>query len=138
MPHTIEYEVTFVIPEGEGHTYAQFEALTGYMPPEFSRFWKFEQNSGKLRPLDDGPGEQEAPVVFATPSGSHAMGVYSPDHPQGYGRFRFKNEMVNKWNCVFRIRDPKGIKPGNYSYKVFVAVGNLDDVRRTLKRLNRM
>ena len=136
MPHAIEYEVTFNIPEGERHTYAQFEALTGYMPPEFSRFWKFERDSGELRPLDDGPGEQEAPVVFATPSGSHAMGVYSPDHPQGYGRFRFKDEKVNKWNCVFRVREPKGIKPGNYSYRLFVTVGTLEDVRRTLKRLN--
>lgn len=135
LPHAVGYEVAFTVPGGEKHTYAQFEALTGYMPLEFSRFWKFERNSGELQPLDDGPGEQSSPVVLATPSGSHAMGVYSPDHPQGYGRFRFKAEKVNKWNCVFRVRDSGGIKPGEYAYRMFVIVGTLDDVRRTLERL---
>jgi hypothetical protein len=136
LPHAIEYEVAFTIPGGERHTYAQFEALTGYMPPVFSRFWKFERDSGDLRPLDDGPGEQASPVVLATPTGSHAMGIYSPCHPQGYGRFRFQDQGVNKWNCVFRVRDPQGIKPGTYSYRLFVIVGTLDDVRRTLVRLH--
>ncbi len=135
LPHAIEYEVVFTVPEGERHTYAQFEALTGYMPPDFSRFWKFARDPGELQPLDDGPGEQSAPVVIATPSGSHAMGAYSPDHSQGYGRFRFKAEKVNKWNCVFRVRDPEGIDAGEYAYRMFVVVGTLDDVGRTLKRL---
>ena len=37
-----------------------------------------------------------------------------------------------KWNCVFRVRDPQGVKPGDYSYRTFVAVGSLADVRDTL------
>jgi hypothetical protein len=135
LPHAIEYEVAFTVPKGERHTYAQFEALTGYMPREFGRFWKFIPSSGELQPLDDGPGEQPYPVVLATPSGSHTMGIYSPDHPDGYGRFRFEAEKVNKWNCVFRVRAPNGVRPGKYAYRMFVAVGTLDDVRRTLVRL---
>jgi hypothetical protein len=143
LPHAIEYEVTFTVPEGEKHTYAQFEALTGYMPPEFGHFWQYDAASVELRPLDDGPGEQAHPVVLATEDGRYAMGVYSPDQPSrgfegiGYGRFRFKAEKVNKWNCVFRVRDPAGIAAGKYSYRVFVAVGTLEDVRRTLRRLDR-
>ena len=132
LPHAIEYEVTFTVPEGEHHTYAQFEALTGYMPPEFGHFWRYDGASGALRPLDDGPGEQASPVVFATPGGTHAMGIYSPEPNPGYGRFRFRAEKVNKWNCVFRVRDPEGIAPGEYRYRLFVVVGTLDDVRRTL------
>ncbi|MFO0945174.1 MAG: hypothetical protein U1D30_04390 [Planctomycetota bacterium] len=78
----LEYEVMFTVP-GERHTFAQFEALTGYMPAEFQRFWKFSPDSQKLEPLDDGPGEQPFPVVLATEDGSHAMGVIrSTSRPQ--------------------------------------------------------
>ncbi len=137
-PHAIDYEVAFLVPPSEKHTYAQFEALTGYMPAEFSRFWKYNRTSGALTPLDDGPGEQEYPVVFATPNGAHALGIYSPDQPSrgyeqaGYGRFRFGAEKVNKWNCVFRLRDDRGIPAGKYSFRMFVVVGNLGGVRATL------
>ena len=135
LPHAIRYDVEFEVPSGERHTLAQFEALTGYMPPEFSEFWALERSSGKLLPLDDGPGEQELPVLFSTPSGSHAMGVYSPDVSPGYGRFRFPVEKVNKWNCVFRVRNPKGIRAGKYSYRMYVAAGTRDDVKMTLNSL---
>ncbi|AGA25162.1 hypothetical protein [Singulisphaera acidiphila] len=134
-PHVIEYEVAFVIPEGERHNYAQFEAVTGYMPAEFSRFLKYDEPTERLLPLDDGPGEQASPVILTTPSGSHAMGVYSPDPSPGYGRFRFEAAKVTKWNCVFRVNDPKGVKPGEYRYRTFVAVGTLADVQRSLGNL---
>jgi hypothetical protein len=134
-PNVIEYDVTFTVPQNERHTYAQFEALTAYMPAAFSRFLRYEHSTKALTPLDDGPGEQAFPVVMATPSGSHAMGVYSPEFSPGYGRFRFHDDGVNKWNCVFRVRDPNGIKPGKYRYRMFVVVGALDDVRRALGSL---
>ena len=66
--------MTFTVPEGERHTYAQFEAVTGYMPPEFSRFWRYDGATGRLVPLDDGPGEQASPVVLATPNGDPGCG----------------------------------------------------------------
>jgi hypothetical protein len=139
--NVIEYDVAFTLPRGERHTCAQFEALTGYMPPDFGRFWKLLPASGKLEALDDGPGEQEYPVIFATEEGTHAMGVYSPDQPArgfenvGYGRFRFTDEKVVKWNCVFRVRDEKGVAPGEYQFRLFVAVGSQDDVRQALTAL---
>ncbi len=141
LPHAIAYDVTFTVPRGEPHRYAQFEALTGYMPPAFGRFWKYDRRRRKLEPLDDGPGEQAAPVVFATADGKHALGVYSPDQPSrgferaGYGRFRFQAEKVNKWNCVFRVRDPNGIAAGAYRYRMFLVVGSLADVKATLDAL---
>jgi hypothetical protein len=113
------------------------------MPPEFNRFLRFDSRKEKLVPLDDGPGEQADPVVLATGSGSHAMGVYSPDQPSpgfheaGYGRFRFPEEKVNKWNCVFRIREAKGVPAGEYSYRMFVIVGTLADVEGTIRGLRR-
>jgi hypothetical protein len=85
--------------------------------------------------MNDGPGEQASPVVFTTPSGLHAMGVYSPDKSPGYGRFRFAAEKVNKWNCVFRVRNPKGISAGKYTYRMYVVVGNRDDATKTLRTL---
>jgi hypothetical protein len=142
LPHAIEYDVTFTVPKGEKHTAAVFEAVTGYMPAEFRRFWKYDAGRGELKPLSDRPGEQSYPVVLATESGAHAMGVYSPDQPSrgfeevGYGRFRFKTEKVVKWNCVFRVSEPKGIKPGDYRFRTFVIVGSLEDVRATLKALH--
>ncbi len=141
FPQVIEYDVTFTLPADEKHTFAQFEALTGYMPPKFKKFWKYDAGKGKLLPLDDGPGEQPHPVVLATAKGTHAMGVYSPDQPSrgfekvGYGRFRFKAEKVNKWNCVFRVREPRGIERGVFRYRMLVFVGTLADVERDMKAL---
>ena len=112
------------------------------MPAEFSRFWKFNPKSGELEPLSDGPGEQALPVVLSTESGSHAMGVFSPDQPSagyeeaGYGRFRFPAEKVVKWNCVFRVRDPEGVEPGEFVFRTFVIVGDVATVRQSLRALH--
>ena len=143
LPHAIEYDTTFTLPRGETHTSVHFEAPTGYMPAEFGRFWKYNADKEDLEALDDHAGEQDRPVVFSTADGAYAMGVYSPDQPSpgyervGYGRFRFKEEKVTKWNCVFRVRDPKGIAAGDYHFRTFVAVGTLEDVKTTLTALSR-
>lgn len=144
LSNVIQYDVTFGVPVGEKHNYAQFEAVTGYMPSEFETFWKFNPQSQKLEPLGDGPGEQSHPVVLATANGSHAMGVFSPDQPSrgyeaaGYGRFRFTDAKVVKWNCVFRLRDAtNGIAAGDYSFRNFVIVGDLAKVKASLIELHR-
>lgn len=137
-PHVIGYDVTFTVPADEHHQQAVFEALTGYMPPDFSQFWAFDRATGQLVPLSDGPGEQSRPVVLATPSGSHAMGIWSPDAGARYGRFRFVREKVVKWNCVFRYggRD-QVVAPGKYAFHHFVVVGDLETVRANLVELTR-
>ena len=142
MPNVIEYEAKFTVPESESHRFAQFEAVTGYMPPEFSKFWKFDTESKQLEPLSDGPGEQSSPVVLANETGTHAMGVFSTAQPSpgysnaGYGRFRFPAEKVVKWNCVFRVRHDTRVPPGEYRYQVFVALGTLEQVRSALERIS--
>jgi hypothetical protein len=142
LPHVIQYDVTFGMPIDERHNYAQFEAVTGYMPAEFSEFWIYNSVTKKLEPISDGPGEQKHPVILSTPSGSHAMGVFSPEQPSrgyeaaGYGRFRFSKQKVVKWNCVFRIRNRNGVKPGDYSFRNFVIVGNLEMVTKGMNSLH--
>src|ERR1017187_9454037 len=54
-PQAMDYRVTSSVPAGAQHISAQFEALTGYLPPEFSSFWEFNLATGKLQPLSDGP-----------------------------------------------------------------------------------
>lgn len=141
LPNVISYDVTFALPIGERHTLAVFEALTGYMPPEFSRFQRFNPQSGDLEALDDGPGEVPHPVVFSTSEGTHAMGIYAPPQPAPkmtgptFGRFRFHAEKVVKWNCVFRLRDSEGIAAGDHNLRMLVIVGDLATVAETLRAL---
>ncbi|TSA33141.1 MAG: hypothetical protein D4R65_08350 [Verrucomicrobiaceae bacterium] len=141
MPNVISYDVTFTLPLGERHTQAVFEALTGYMPEEFQNFYTFNPATKKLAPLDDSPGEQPLPIVFATPDGSHAMGIYAPaqrlPHTTGptYGRGRFVPQKVVKWNCVFRTTEKPKIGTGRFSFRMFVIVGDLETVRRSMARL---
>lgn len=142
LPQVVTYDATFTLPLGEQHSYAQFEAITGYMPPVFAKFWRYLPGKETLEPLSDGPGEQRYPVVLATENGSHAMGIFSPDQPSpgfenaGYGRWRFVKERVVKWNSVFRIRSKDGVPAGEYSYRNFVCVGDLETVRQSLVALH--
>jgi hypothetical protein len=82
-------------------------------------------------------------VVFSTADQQYAMGVIASEPPPpgsagpGYGRFRFRAENVVKWNCVYRVRDLAGLQPGEYRYRMFVAVGTREIVRETLKSLAR-
>lgn len=141
LPNVIQYDVTFGLPVDESHQYAQFEAVTGYMPPVFSQFLTLEMSSGTTAELSDGPGEQSKPVIFSTADGQYAMGIWSPDQPSpgypnaGYGRWRFTSQKVVKWNCVFRIRDNNRVRPGDYSFCMFVIVGTRDDVVKTMMQL---
>ncbi len=138
LDQVISYQVAFEVPSTERHNHAVFEALTGYMPAEFERFLAFDPKSQTYSELSDGPGEQSLPVVLATRDGKYAMGVYSPDQPSkgfehvGYGRFRFPSDRVTKWNCVFRVSNPQGIEAKTFRYQIFVAVGTMEDVRRSL------
>jgi hypothetical protein len=142
LPNVLSYDVTFGLPVGEHHTHAVFEALTGYMPPEFARFRQFNAASGTLEPLDDTPGEIPRPVVFATVEGTHAMGIYAPPPSvpkmsgPTFGRFRFVAEKVVKWNCVFRLTEAGGIAPGDYSFRLFVIVGDLAAVAESMRALH--
>lgn len=143
MDHVLDYKVTFTVPADRPHRYLQFEALTGYMPATFSEEHRFDAKTESLVSVPRGNGEIREPIVLSTPSGSHAMGIFTPDRqpvgqpPVGYGRFEFEREKVVKWNCVFRRRQPEPIKPGDYSFQLYVVIGTRDDCRRTLAALSR-
>jgi hypothetical protein len=141
FPNVIDYQVSFLLPPGEKHTRGVFEALTGYMPAEFSAFWRFDLKTRKLEPLDKGPGEIPSPVILATQDGRYAMGIYAPPAAGApkttYGRFEFLHARVTKWNCVYRVTNPAGLPAGDYSNRMFVIVGTLEDVRATLDAVNR-
>lgn len=139
--NVIDYQVTFHVPEGTPHRYAQFEALTGYMPFEFSEFETFDPTRGVLETLDDGPGEQAKPIVFSTRDGLHAIGVLASRKTEpdlgavGYGRFRFETERVVKWNCVWREQDPDCISGGAYRFRIKLVVGNRQEVLEVMKAM---
>lgn len=141
LPNVIQYDVTFGVPVGEQHTFAQFEVVTGYMPAEFQSFWCYHTGTRELVALSDGPGEQPFPVILATEDGSHAMGIVMRDPPgkglskPGYGRFRFPKEKVVKWNCVSRLRNDAGIPAGDYEFRTFVIVGDLSLVKKSMDEL---
>ena len=138
-PNVIQYDVTFGLPLDEKHTYAQFEAVTGYMPVTFKSFWALNPANLQLEALSDGPGEQAFPVILSTATGSHAMGVLARDSTPhgmsgpGYGRFRFAAEKVVKWNCVYRLRDDQvGVPAADYSFRQWVIIGDLEAVKQTM------
>ncbi len=147
LPHVIRYETTFHVADNEPHRFAQFEALTGYMPEHFNQFLTWDPQKNRIRSLDDGPGEQSLPVVFSTVDKQHAMAIFCPEGVLGqpaesgdlsgptYGRFRFKNEKVVKWNCVFRVRNQPKIVAGDYQFSMFVVVGSLSQVQSTLNEI---
>ncbi|MGU3540439.1 hypothetical protein [Methylobacterium sp. A54F] len=141
VANAVAYRATFTLPQA--HTMGAFEAATGYMPATFSQFFTYDPATGTRAPIDDGPAEQTLPVIFATPDGGHAMGVYAPGLPQaqfpgsGYGRFRFANlpgvgNATVKWNCVFREQP---LAAGDHSYTCYVVVGTLAEVEQGIGAL---
>jgi hypothetical protein len=138
-PQALDYRATFSLPARAHHVYAQFEALTGYMPEEFSRFWEFNPATGKLQPLSDGPGEIQNPVVLATPDGQFAMGIFARPVSQAetdgpnFGRWKFDWAHVVKWNCVYRVRAASGIPDGDYTYRMLVPFGTVKQVETMLQ-----
>ncbi len=132
ISNVIEDLVTFHV--SEAHTTGTFESLTGYMPSIFSNFYTLDPHHGALNRLPHTPdAEQGLPLIFSTPDKNYAMGIFSPDHPQpgyaglGYGGYDFTGAGTVKWNSVFRT----AITPvGNYSYRNYVVVGNLEQVTK--------
>lgn len=140
MDHVLDYRVKFTVPADRPHTYLQVEGLTGYAL-HVQRRTPVRRADLVARPVASSGRRAARPVVLSTPSGDHAMGVFTPDRPPagqpavGYGRFKFEHEKVVKWNCVFRLRSPAGIKPGDYGFQLYVVLGTREDCRRTLAAL---
>lgn len=142
-PSIIKIDLTLEGPEKSPHHYAQYEVLTGYMPPAFRKFWGVDITKQSLVPLSDGPGEQPLPVVFSTEDHQFAMGAVATGQPNwitepiGYGRFRFEEEKVVKWNVVMRYRNSSNRNSPHFdqpkaSFRVLVVLGRLEHVKSTM------
>ncbi len=148
LPRVIRAEVTFTLPVGERHTHGVFEALTGYMPAEFSRFHTLSprrrsrarsttglaNNGGRSCSRPNPAATQWGILAAREATGSRSGGAWTGPT---YGRFRFPSERVVKWNCVYRLTRPEGIEPTEHSFRMFVAVGETEDVRRSLVEIGR-
>jgi len=127
--HVIDYQVQFYIPEY--YSRGVYEVLTGYMPSEFSSFWRYNPATGEIRVEDY--TTQETPLIY-TNAENYAMGIYSPGLV--YGSFtaaELKTPGVVKWNMVQRLTD---VQAGTYGYRCYVIVGSLDEVKDSMTRLH--
>lgn len=114
--------------------YAVVEALTAYTPAEFSDVLLYDAATGRLEPdprARTAPGEQDRPVVLATPDRRSAIALFSPDPKGRYGRFVFPD--TAKINVVFR--PPDTYAPGPHAYEVVTLIGTADEVQATLRTL---
>lgn len=147
LPHVIRYLTEYIVSaEERPHDHGVFEAITGYMPKEFSKFYTFDMSSERLRSIPSSINkEQELPLIFSTPDGRWAMGVFSPLLPQipnlGYGAF--KNSSTVKWNIVYRFNNPNKDRYGRllkktYGFESFIVVGSLNNVKTSLIQLKNL
>jgi hypothetical protein len=138
--NVISVTTTYFVPNA--HAAGTFEALTGYLPWNFSQSYYFNPATGTRKETGQDLGEQQYPVIHVDPNGGDAIGIFSQDLPQnwfganvGYGRFQYSWEKVHKFNCVFRETDIKA--NSHYQYTCMVIVGKEAEVQATLSRLYR-
>jgi hypothetical protein len=127
-PNVVSDHLTYVVPEA--HSSATFEAATIYTPVEFSRRLVLNFSTGSVEATTV-TGEQDYPVILATPDGNHAVGIFSSALPQaglGYGTFGFSD--TNKINCVFRENN---ILAGqSFHYICNFVFGTLSEVKASI------
>jgi hypothetical protein len=135
LPNVIRYEVTFSIQEERQQ--AGFEVVTGYMPPDFEKFWVYDSADDSLSAQSGRTGSQELPLMVSTANGEFALGlVSSHDASDGsttqhrYGRWDFTQQSMaaptTKWNSYFRFAE---IAAGDHAFTTYIVIGSLDDVR---------
>ncbi|MFV0338685.1 MAG: PEP-CTERM sorting domain-containing protein [Chthoniobacterales bacterium] len=157
----IRHDVTFHVPAtpqvddlGATYFYHQFEALTGYMPPEFNTFRTWNPATNQLTIITAPDMEQNLPLIVSTADGQYAMGIFSYDLPQdeflsaGYGAWFFEGANsdagsgagVSKWNAVYRIGRAEltanVFSGGDYSFTLYVVVGTVADVQNSFNALH--
>jgi hypothetical protein len=130
ISNVIGDHVTYTVPEP--HQSGTFEAATLYTPSDFSKRYVLNFGTGNVEPTSV-IGEQQYPVILATPDGKYAVGEFSPSRPQpGYGTFTFAN--TNKINCVYR--ESLVAAGQKFSYLCDFVIGTLDEVKVTILDLH--
>ncbi len=141
IPNLVMIDTSFSIPEA--HSSASVEALTGYLPPQFSKFYSYDPTARRLTPLiaNTTGGHSDIPLIVATPDGQNAMGVISPDIGPGrrsggyYAWFYFAGDGATaKWSCVFS--EPALPAGSVLRYTCPIAIGTVDEVKTAMSRFN--
>lgn len=133
IPNLLLIDVTINFPEQRNT--ASIEALTGYMPRQFTSFYSYDPRRQRLQHLRaaSAEGDTNVPVIVATPDGQNAMGVFSkeigvPRRDRAYyAYFYFPGAAATaKWSCVFS--EPYIRAGTTLSYSCPIAVGTLEEV----------
>ncbi len=131
-----DHPATVFVPAPWAHV--QVEGPTGYMTQEFATFYTIDLSSGKLTSRPSIPCSPTTacaysypdPPIFATSSGSHAMGAFSKRIPAAYVQFRFNlyNDANNttKWTMPYSYTN---VAAGTLlDFDTYICVGSLDEV----------
>ena len=146
LSNVIEYNVNFQVPQP--HTKATFEALTGYMPTNFTQYYTYHSDTKSLQHLtSDGAGDigSKNAIITATADGKNAMAALSlspnaiinswGDHLFFGNNYTMASSgPTNKWNIVFYETN---IVPKIYSYHMLLIIGTLDEVVSSIKVLKK-
>lgn len=144
FPQAVRMQATVLVPQA--WAVVQTEGPTGYMTQEFATFYTVSLATGALTrrpstacdPTKACAWAYADPPVFATASGSHAMGAFSKHAPEGqYVQFNFNlgNDANNttKWTMPFVSRN---VAAGTtLAFDAYLCVGTLTDVARCMVAL---
>ena len=142
LPNVIQYNVTFSLPIGERHDFAQFEAVTGYMPAEFQRFWKYNPKLKITRTALGRSGRAGVSRCACDRERFPCDGWFSPDQPS---KGTNKRVMVafallrRRWSngiACFASTVPRVFRRANTPSRTFVIVGDLPTVTQSLRVLH--
>lgn len=133
IPNLLLIDISMTFPEQRRS--ASIEALTGYLPANFTSFYSYDPAARRLQRLQAATkaGRTNIPMIVATPDGRNAFGVFSkaiasaPPDRAYYAYFYFpEGGATAKWACVF---GEFGIRAGaTFNYSCPIAVGSLKEV----------
>jgi hypothetical protein len=137
VPNAIEVKIDFLL--ANRLQLPGFEAPTGYMPAEFSRFWTYSPADDRLIEYSGNIDHQDLPLIFSVPDNEYAMGVYTPrrsDFQISYSGTRFTGKQMAsptvKWTCFFRTSE---VSAGDHEFTSYILVGSLEKVRSGIRAL---
>lgn len=144
QPLAVHYLGEVYVPENVARI--QTEGPTAYMTEEFATFYTVSLTNGSLTARPSGacdPAHACAqgyadPPIFATATGSHAMGVFSKRHPEGqYVLFNFAlgNDANNTTKWTLPFVDTNVAAGTTLKYEVFICVGPLASVVKCMLQL---
>ena len=155
MPNVIEYVSTITIPDNLGLTIEYFILSNPaiYLPTDFSSFYRYDPSTNTLIDMPNPAyGYSTIPAIAATPNGDYAMGLYTAEIPSnGFPdneQFIYTGYEVIDWSdfgnvMLLNARMPKTndnlpFTSGKYTYRSFLIVGRIEDVKSSMTQIYNM